>query len=112
VGLLASTAVVNLKLYEKRFAESGVALVPPADQFQTGVMHAIKRIKTSSYGTEVAGAVQAAADHLVESGAGALLVACTELSIIGHEIRSTVQVFDSAQILAEAIVKQARNVQP
>ncbi len=112
VGLLASTAVLNLKLYEKRFAESGVALVPPADQFQTGVMHAIKKIKTSSYGSEVVGAVQAAADNLVGRGARALLVACTELSIIGHEIRAAVKVFDSAQILAEAIVQEARNVQP
>ncbi len=111
VGLLASTAVLNLKLYEKRFTESGVALVPPADPFQTGVMHAIKRIKTSSYGSEVVGAVQAAADNLVGLGAGALLVACTELSIIGHEIRASVKVFDSAQILAEAIVHRARNVQ-
>jgi len=107
VGLLASTAVVNLKLYEKRFAQHGVALLAPAHHFQEGVMHAIKRIKTSSYGGEVVEALQLAADHLVEFGAEALLVACTELSIIGREIRPTVKMFDSAQILAEAIVKEA-----
>jgi aspartate racemase len=111
VGLLASTAVLNLKLYEKRFAESGIALVPPADLFQQGVMGAIKRIKTSRYGPEVVEAAQAAADHLVARGAEALLIACTELSIIGHEIRAPVKVFDSAQILAEAIVQEAGNVQ-
>jgi aspartate racemase len=71
-------------------------------------MNAVKRIKTSRYGREVVEAVQAAADHLVERGGGALLVACTELSIIGGGIRSTVRVFDSAQILAEAIVAEAR----
>ena len=112
VGLLASTAVLNLRLYEKRFAESGVALVPPADNFQKGVMQAIQRIKTSSYGSEVVGAVQAAADHLAGIGAEALLVACTELSIIVREIRAAVKVFDSAQILAEAVVKEARNLVP
>jgi aspartate racemase len=112
VGLLASTAVLNLKLYEKRFVESGVALVPPAEHFQTGVMQAIKKIKTSSYGSEVVGAVQAAADNLAGLGAGVLLVACTELSIIGREIRAAVKVFDSAQILAEAIVKEARSLAP
>jgi aspartate racemase len=110
VGLLASTAVVNLKLYEKRFAASGVALVPPAEHFQTGVMQAIQRIKTSSYGSEVVGAVQAAADHLAGLGAEVLLVACTELSIIGREISAAVKMFDSSQILAEAIVKEARSL--
>jgi aspartate racemase len=108
VGLLASTAVLKIRLYEKQFAENGITLLAPADDFQEGVMNGIKRIKTSSYGGEVVEAVQAAADHLVERGSGALLVACTELSIICQEIRSTVNIFDSAQILAEAIVAEAR----
>jgi len=110
LGLLASTAVLNLKLYKKRFAESGVALVPPDDNYQKGIMNAIKRIKTSRYGSEVVEAVQAAADNLVELGSEALLVACTEISIVGQEIRSTVRIFDATQILAEAIVKKARDV--
>jgi aspartate racemase len=110
VGLLASTAVLKLKLYEKLFAERGVALIAPTDNYQEDIMNAIKGIKAGSYGSEVVEAVQSAADNLIELGSDALLVACTELSIIGHEIRSTVEIFDAAQILAEAVVKEARNV--
>ncbi len=108
VGLLASTAVLNLGLYKKRFQEKGVALLAPSAQAQEGLMAAIRKIKTSSYGQEVLDVLQAAADDLAESGAQALLVACTELSIIGHLIRTPLKVYDSAQILAEAIVREAK----
>ncbi|MCU0560134.1 MAG: amino acid racemase [Desulfobacterales bacterium] len=109
VGLLASSAVLRLKLYEDRFARAGAALLPPGDRRQHDVMQTIRRIKAGGCGSEAVAAVQAAADDLAARGAEALLVACTELSIIGHEIRAAVKLFDSAQILAEAIVKEARS---
>jgi len=43
----------------------------------------------------------------VAQGAEALLVACTELSIIAGEIDVSVPCYDSAQVLAEAIVRVA-----
>lgn len=107
-GLLASTAVLKLKVYEKPFAEAGVALLAPAEAHQERIMNAIKAIKTGRYGEEEVGAVQSAADHLVHLGAETLLVACTELSIIAEKVESTVKVFDAAQILAEAVVREAR----
>ena len=108
VGILASTAVLDLRLYEKRFAESDVKVLRPPDALQDGIMAAIRKIKTSSYGKEVVSALQAAVDYLIANGVGALLLACTELSIIGHKIKTPVKCYDSAQILAEAIVKDAK----
>lgn len=108
VGLLASSAVINLALYEKRFDAVGVRLVVPRPRLQDGVMKAIRQIKTGDYGRDVVDALQAAADDLVRCGAGALLVACTELSIIACRLQTKVKCFDSAQILAEAIVREAK----
>jgi aspartate racemase len=110
VGLLASTAVLNVKLYDRRFFEEGVNLLTPSSNHQKGIMDAIKRIKTGNYGSEVLETVQSAADCLLEFGSEVLLVACTELSIIGKEIRSPVKILDAAQILAEAVVKEARKI--
>lgn len=110
VGLLASTAVIRLGLYERSFAENNVAVVTPADRFQSNLMQAIKKIKAGAYRNEVMETIQAAADNLLERGPGALLVACTEISIVAGQIHSTVEIFDSAQILAEVIVKEARNM--
>jgi aspartate racemase len=108
-GLLASTAVIRLKLFEGPFDAKNVVVQTPADRYQMGIMHAIKKIKASDYGSGVVAAIQMAADDLVDKGAEVLLVACTEISIISNQIASTVRIFDSAQILAESIVGVARN---
>ena len=107
VGLLASTAVIHLKIYEIPFARKMVRLLTPTDTYQSQIMAVIKKIKTSSYGDEVVEPIQSAAENLTGRGAGVLLVACTELSIIGRRIETTVNVFDSAQILADAVIKEA-----
>jgi aspartate racemase len=57
----------------------------------------------------VVAATQAAADNMVQRNAEALLVACTELSIIGHQLKTQKACHDAAQILAEAIVQYAQN---
>jgi aspartate racemase len=108
LGLLASTAVLNLGLYKKRLAQQGVEVLHPVPSLQERLMQAIRQIKTSHYGHETVDALQAAAIDLTERGAGILLVACTELSIIASSIRTSAAVYDSAQILAEAIVKTAK----
>ena len=53
VGLLASTAVLNLNLYDKAFALHGVEVVVPAPPTQERVMAAIRQIKTGRYGGEI-----------------------------------------------------------
>ena len=112
VGLLASTAVIDLGLYDKPFARRNVTLVTPTEAAQARIMAAIKTIKTSRYGREVVDAIQAGADELLARGAEALLVACTEISIVGGQIRSEVPVYDASQILAEAIVREASRGMP
>ena len=107
VGLMASTAVLNLKLYEKAFTRQGVKLIAPVPPVQAELMAAIRKIKTSRYGKEVTAALQTAADHLVKTGAEVLLVACTELSIVTDGIQAPTPVLDAAQILAEAVVRTA-----
>ena len=112
VGLLASTAVIDLGLYDKPFARRNVTLVTPTEAAQARIMAAIKTIKTSRYGREVVDAIQAGADDLLARGAEALLVACTEISIVGGQIQSEVPVYDASQILAEAIVREASRGMP
>jgi aspartate racemase len=109
VGLLASSAVFDLGLYNDRFADAGVKLMDMEADEQRKVMSAIRKIKTSSYGSEVVEAIQDVTDNLARRGAQAILVACTELSIIGGQITHTTRMFDASQILAEAIVREAKS---
>lgn len=109
VGLLASSAVFDLGLYNGRFADAGVTLMDTEPGEQGIVMSTIRKIKTSSYGPEVVEAIQNVADNLARRGAQAILVACTELSIIGGQITPATRMFDASQILAEAIVREVKS---
>ena len=104
-GLLASTAVLMTGLYKKRFAEKGLDLVTPSDSVQEKVMTAIRQIKTGNFGSREIKAANGAAQDLIASGADVLIVACTELSIISSAFKSSVRLYDTSQILAEAVVQ-------
>ena len=108
IGLLASTAVLNIGLYKKEFQSFGVNVLNPAEEIQCLVMDIIRKIKTSNYGAEVVETFQLAVNHLLDSGAQGLLIACTELSMFTSAIQSEKPVFDSAQVLAESIIKEVK----
>lgn len=107
-GLLASTAVLMTGLYKKRFTEKGLDLITPADSVQAKVMTAIRQIKTGDFGSREIDTVNGAAKELTAAGANVLIVACTELSIISPSLKSSVRLYDTSQVLAEAVVKEAR----
>ena len=105
VGLLASSVVLELGLYEQRFAEKGVATMGPSAEKQEAVMAAIRKIKAGITGFEVTEAFQAAAVEMADRGAQTLIVACTELSIINNAVQWPNSCYDACQVLAESIVK-------
>ncbi len=109
VGLLASTAVGMTGLYQKTFEAKGVSVIYPSPRLQERLMTAIRSIKSGRRGSEENGALRSAAGELAGREAGALIVGCTELSIISGAIDAAeVRVYDSAQVLAEHIVRVAK----
>ena len=108
VGMLASTAVHKTRLYEAAFQAVGAGIISPEPQCQEGVMACIRSIKTGRAGAAELDLLNRAVLDLMSRGAEALVVACTELSIVAETIFAGVTVYDSAQVLAEAIVKAAK----
>ena len=108
VGLLASDAVHKTALYFNRFKEKGVDLIYPSLYYQQQVMAAIRLIKAGKYGSEVRDILRSAATELIIRKAESLIVACTELSIIADAIDAHMKLYDSAQVLAENIVRMAK----
>ena len=107
-GLLASTGVIKTGLFKKCFEKKGLGLITPSDSVQEKVMMAIKQIKTGHFGKREIELVNAAAKEMSLAKADVLIVACTELSIISSALKSDVLLFDTSQILAEAVVTAAR----
>ena len=108
VGLLASKAVLMTGLYTKPFKGKGIGVIYPSPGLQDLLMESVRKIKTGKYDIGDREALQSAADELVRKGAGALIVACTELSIICDGLDAGVKVYDSSQVLAESIVRMAK----
>ncbi len=108
VGILASPAVIMTGLYNDRFKEKAVELIAPEDGPQTEVFESICSVKAGDKDGEVKQRPGRAAAALVDAGAEAILVACTELSILCDGMTCGVPVYDSAELLAEQIVRAAR----
>ncbi len=109
VGLLASTAVIMTEQYLQRFKKLGIELIWPSKPQQSRLMAAIKTIKTGETGPEVREVLQCAGTELAHQGAQALIIACTELSVIAGSLDAGPKVYDASQVLAETIVRMAKN---
>ncbi len=108
VGLLASKAVLMTGLYTKPFKGKGIDVIYPSPDVQELLMACVRKIKTGKVDIDDRASLQSAAEELVGKKAEALIVACTELSIICDSLDAGVKVYDSSQVLAESIVRKAK----
>ncbi|MFM9940682.1 MAG: aspartate/glutamate racemase family protein [Hyphomicrobiaceae bacterium] len=84
IALLASPAVKLTGLFERRCREAGIEVLwPDAGADEAAVLAVIKAVKAGSVSDAQLAAYRTAARHLIERGAGLLVIACTELSVVG-----------------------------
>ncbi|MEM1402642.1 MAG: amino acid racemase [Pseudomonadota bacterium] len=108
VGLLASSALSRIQLYEPHFEEHLLELLYPTVEVQSDLMALIQAVKAGDPSVEKVAAFDAAARDLEERGAQQLLIACTELSALADSLCSGLSVTDASQVLAEVTVAIAR----
>lgn len=106
IGLLGSSALELIDLYGPRLARQHMEVLYPPAATQKALMDLIRRIKAGD--TSQDSAFRAAVESLREQGAEILLIACTELSALAANMPAGEAVFDTAQLLAEALVRRAR----
>ncbi len=100
-GLLAMSAVHKVGLYEKAFAGHGIDLVIPEDQ--DDLMTVIKAVKAGDLSADVRNLFRAVTGALA-TRSDVLVIACTELSVLGDSIAHDVPVIDALDVLSDAIV--------
>lgn len=106
IGLLASSALAPIRLYEPAFNSLNVEVIHPADVEQDAMMSLIRAVKAGDASNEISALIPAIR-YLESQNTEALLIACTELSVISEHARSQLPVFDASQILAEEVVARA-----
>lgn len=109
VGVLASTAVLMTRLYEKQFQKVGIEVVYPTSEFQDRLFQVIKDIKTGNTSDQVVKEYKEICEHLNFSGVKVVVIACTELSVISCDL--PFKIADAAEILAQKIVTISKNIQ-
>ncbi|MBN1858376.1 amino acid racemase [Candidatus Bipolaricaulota bacterium] len=102
LGVLATHGALHAELYEKAFGDGGPRLcVPDPEQCQE-IMDAVAGVKAGSLiGRRQVAAV---ARSMLDRGADAILVGCTEVSLLIQPDDVEAEVIDSMSVLARATV--------
>jgi len=108
VGLLATPATLSSGLYKRALAARGIEVIAPAPAEEEGVAAVIAAVKSGDLGTAVRGRAKAAAAALASRGAQAIVLGCTELPLVLDSRDIAVPVLDGAEILAAAVLREAR----
>jgi aspartate racemase len=107
IGLLASPAVRLVGLYKARMEQAGLDVIFPDVSHEDKLLGVIKAVKAGKQGAEEQKDYAPAAQHLRQAGAEALLVACTELSVLSLPDMGC-PVVDTLDVLVEATIDAAR----
>lgn len=107
VGLLATEAAVRVGLYEKAFAPRGVRVLPPRPEDQADVCRLIADVKSGRQVGELRPRLRRIVAHLEEDGARAIVIGCTEVSLL-HDQDSSLPAVDALDCLVDATVREAR----
>ncbi|HMM21956.1 MAG TPA: amino acid racemase [Selenomonadales bacterium] len=107
--LLATGATVKLDLYQKAFAKKGLLLRLPAEDEQTVIDDAIKRVKVGELSANpYRDALNAMLDRYFQDGVKAIVGGCTEIPLLFPFLHDSLERFDATLLLARTVVKAAR----
>ena len=103
VGLLASPATDKFNIFQDVF--DGYGLEAIFSEHDADVLSLIQRIKSDGICQQHADSFSSVASELEARGAQCLLVGCSEFSLLTNTLSSVLPIFDSVDILAQAIVE-------
>lgn len=110
VGLLATETTIRTGLYHDACAPYGIEIVTPLPEDQARIMKIIYAIKGGSCDLTIHRDLRAIARRLRERGAEALIVGCTELSLVAQDLDGPI--YDALDILAHVAVQGALSLTP
>ena len=106
LGLLGSPSIRSVALYESYAENYGMKIVYPSDN--DGLLDAVRAIKSGRFGEDEKSLLQLALNELGNT-ADAVILACTEFSLIGSQLCSGARLYDPLQILSEKIVEHVKS---
>lgn len=112
VGLLASPAVRIVGLYDVALRGAGLDVVMPDADDETVVLETIRAVKAGRLSPSLMQRYIEVGMNLIDAGADAILIACTELSTVEAPDDWACPVVDALDALACATIAKARPPAP
>lgn len=114
LGVLATTAAMQAGVYEKSCEKFGILVLPvPAeiqDRMQAAIFDHDFGFKYNGRTAKCVEETKCVAQYLIEQGAEALVMGCTEIPLILGDETFCVPLIDPNEIIAEVAVKYAKNL--
>ena len=110
VGLVAAEGTMKIGLFQNRLSNEGIQTIIPEGNDRVEVQEYIFRIKDTRAKhdrREIARKFGEIAERMVVRGAEAILIGCTEISIVMDSESFAVRGFDALTILAKAAIREA-----
>jgi len=107
VGLIASTGTVHSGVYHKHLARMGIEILIPTNADQQRIQAAIGQVKAGERNRRTQAIFQSNGALLVEAGAKAVILGCTEVPLAFEPGSVDYSSVNSTKILAEAAVDWA-----
>jgi aspartate racemase len=107
VGLLASLGTIQSGVYRDVFARHGIEVLAPQAADQECLQQAIHMVKADSYDRARQDTFEKIGATLVEAGARAVILGCTEIPLVFNVERVSYPVVNSTRVLAQAAVDWA-----
>ncbi|MBZ2196730.1 aspartate/glutamate racemase family protein [Occultella gossypii] len=104
-GLLATAGTCATNVYGSAFADAGLRLLQPQVDEQARVSRGIARIKAGDL--DVLDDFSRIADRLLSQGAVALVLGCTEISLVADELALRYPIIDALGVLVAATIARA-----
>ncbi len=99
-GLMATSGTIESRLFQKAFEACGIELILPSPERQQDVMHVIYQNVKANRPVELE-RFTAAAEELRGFGAEAVILGCTELSVVRENYQIGAGYLDAMQLMAK-----------
>ncbi len=104
VGLFAAESTVKYKLYQKKFAESGIEVIAPNEEQQKVLNRVIKHVMGGHQGMDDVIALKEIAMDYIREGAEAIVMGCTEIPLAINQSHTDIRLFDTIEIIVQSAV--------
>jgi len=107
-GILCSPGTRTTKIYTNILQEYGLEAIYPDPDVEAALLAVIKDVKKGNTSREVKDRLAAIVRHMQGKGVSTAIAGCTELGVIMEGEEYPITVLDAAEVLAQAIVQNAK----